>query len=184
MRTPPRPKTVLVERESPSPAPVAPAGIEARPGWRSAALGQWTDAHPSAARCIEHAASGQLLLIRWKGEGKGKAVVSRVANLSLPSASRLRFRTYSYADREVKLALGFFTGEGRAYYETPKVDVPSKKWADHAFDLGMSYFKCAASDGKTPSPRGEPDQGKERAVWVYDGGAGALYLDALVLPGQ
>ncbi len=177
-----RPKTVLVERE-----PVAPAltdGLEANAGWKAADLLQWKDANPSEARYVDHAETGKLLLIRWKGEGKNKAAVVRTADLKLPASGLLRFRTYSYADQPIKLAVGFFVGEARAYYETPTVDVPPKTWVDHSYDLRMSYFKCAASQWKHAARLGQPDEVKELVVLVYDAGSGSLYVDALVVAGQ
>ena len=180
--------TVLVERErlaparAPAPAPVD--GIEALPGWVAADPQQWTDVNASEAKYLDHAGSGKLLLVRWKGEGKGKAIITRVGELSLPAAGRLRFRTYSYADHEIKLALGLFVGEERVYYETPEVRVPPRAWADHAYELGMRYFKCAASKWEHASALDRPEEVKELVILIYDRGSGSLYIDALLAAGQ
>lgn len=176
---PASPGTVLVERKPLAPAPGPVDGLEALPGWVAGDVQLWPNTNASEAKYVDHADSGKLLLIRWRGGEGEKAIVSRVGELSLPAAGRIRFRTYSYADHEIKLALALFVGDGRVYYETPTVRVPPKAWADHAFDLGMSNFKSAASNWEHASALDRPDQVKELVLLVYDRGSGSIYVDAL-----
>ena len=78
---------------------------------------------------------------------KNKVAFFKEANgIDISKDSQVLLDVYNPSAQNIEAAVGFRTGEGWTYFESPKMPV-NKGWnKDMAFDLNSSVFKCKASD--------------------------------------